>query len=135
MFLLDTNVISQLTKLQPHAVLDWVLSQSEKDLYLCSATLIEIRYGIEKKAHGRKRDELERWLTQTLPARFEGRIVPIEQHAADLAGRLMYRSEHERWGMDEMDAIIAACAMVNDLSLVTLNRKHFDKAGLALVDF
>lgn len=121
MFLLDTNVVSQATKPVPHPVIDWVFAQREDELYISSATLLEIRYGIERRAPGRKRDELERWLAEELPRRFRDRIVPMEQHAADLAGRMMWRSESRGWGMDELDAILAACAMVNGLALATLN--------------
>jgi predicted nucleic acid-binding protein len=138
MFLLDTNVVSQFTKPAPHPVIDWVLSQREDALYISCATLLEIRYGIERRATGRKREELELWLREKLPQQFRDRIVPMEEHASDLAGRLLWHSESERWGMDELDSIIAACAMVNGLALATLNKKHFEpveKLGLRLVRF
>ena len=99
------------------------------------ATLIEIRVGVEKKALGKKRDELEDWLVNTLPLKFLHRIVPIEQHVADLAGRIIDRSRRGNWGMDAMDAIIGATAMVNGMGLATLNVKHFERLGLELVEF
>jgi predicted nucleic acid-binding protein len=135
-YLLDTDVISQLTKDVPHpGVYQWVASQEESTLFLSVATLLEIRVGVEKKHPGKKRDELEDWLVHKLPLRFHGRIVPIEQHVADLAGRIIHRSRKENWGMDEMDAIIAATAMANDMGLATLNRKHFERLGVELVKF
>ena len=135
-YLLDTDVISQLTKDVPHpGVCQWVASQDEASLFLSVATLLEIRVGVEKKSPGKKRDELEDWLAHKLPQRFFSRIVPIEQHVADLAGRIIHRSRKENWGMDEMDAIIAATAMANDMSLATLNRKHFEDVGVKLVKF
>ena len=135
-YILDTDVISQLTKEHPRpGVVEWVVSQDESDLFLSVATLLEIRYGIEKKTRGRKRDELEDWLTNKLPQRFEERIVPIELHVADLAARILYRSEKQNWGMDEMDAIIGASAMANDMGLATLNWKPFEALGLDLAEF
>jgi predicted nucleic acid-binding protein len=134
-YLLDTNVVSQLTKPQPDPAVNWVLAQEETNLYLSVATIIEIRYGIERRAEGRKRNELEQWLTQELPDQFAGRIVPIEAHVADLAGRIIWRSEQQGWGTDEMDALIAATAMVNDMTLATLNRRHFENLPVALVEF
>jgi predicted nucleic acid-binding protein len=135
-YLLDTDVVSQLSKDVPHpGAYQWVASQDESDLFLSVATLLEIRVGIENKHPGRKRNDLEDWLIHKLPQRFAGRIVPIEQHVADLAGRIIYQSRKGNWGMDETDAIIGATAMANDMGLATLNWKHFNNLGVELVEF
>jgi hypothetical protein len=84
---------------------------------------------------GRKRDELEQWLIHLLPERFDGRIVPVERHAADPTGRILARSRKEGWEMESMDALIGATAMVNDMALATLNRRHFQRLGVELVKF
>jgi len=134
--LLDTDVISQATKDRPNErVLQWLDEQEEDDLFLSVATLLEIRVGIEQSDPGKKREKLERWLVHSLPERFYGRIVPIERHAADLAGRMIVRSRHEGWQMQPMDALIAATAMVHDMALATLNRKDFERLGVELVEF
>ena len=134
-YLLDTNVISQLTKEQPNEVSQWVIEQDEDDLFLSVATLLELRTGVELKSHGKKRDELEKWLVHTLPERFDNRIIPIERHTADLCGRIIARSRSEGWRMESMDALIGATAMVHDMALATLNRKHFARLGVELVEF
>lgn len=135
-YLLDTNVISQLSKDRPHEkVLAWINNQDEDDLFLSVATLLEIRYGIERSAVGKKRERLERWLVHDLPNRFYDRIVPVERHTADLTGRIMARSQKEGWKMESMDALIGATAMVHDMALATLNRKHFERLGVELVEF
>jgi predicted nucleic acid-binding protein len=135
-YLLDTDVISQLTKDQPHAgVIRWINEQEEVDLFLSVATLLEIRVGIELADKGKKRELLERWLVDALPERFDDRIIPVERHVADLTGRIMARSRSEGWLMGSMDALIGATAMVNEMGLATLNRKHFEKLGVELVEF
>jgi toxin FitB len=135
-YLLDTNVISQITKDRPNErVLRWLDDQEEEDLFLSVATLLEIRTGIELSSVGKKRDELELWLVHSLRARFDDRIVPVERHTADLTGRIIARSRSEGWEMGSMDALIGATAMVHDLGLATLNRKHFERLGLELVEF
>lgn len=135
-YLLDTNVISQITKNKPNErVLRWLDDQEEEDLFLSVATLLEIRTGIELSSVGKKRAELERWLVHTLPERFDGRIVPVERHTADLTGRIIARSQAEGWKMESMDALIGATAMVHDMGLATLNRKHFERLGVELVEF
>ena len=134
--LLDTDVISQATKDRPNErVLKWIDGQEEEDLFLSVATLLEIRVGIELSDPGKKREKLERWLVQSLPERFNGRIVPVERHAADLSGRILVRSRREGWQMGSMDALIAATAMVHDMALATLNRQHFERLGVELVEF
>lgn len=135
-YLLDTDVISQATKERPHAgVLRWIDEQDEDDLFLSVATLLEIRTGIELTSEGKKREKLEAWLLHELPERFDGRIVPVERHVADLTGRLIARSRKDGWMMESMDALIGATAMVNDMALATLNGKHFERLGVELVEF
>jgi predicted nucleic acid-binding protein len=135
-YLLDTDVVSQLTKEQPRSsVVEWIDAQDEQELFLSVATLLEIRVGVQLLDPGRKRERLERWLIEALPERFEERMLPVERHAADLAGRIIVRSQKEKWGMDSTDAIIGATAMVNDMALATLNVKHFQKLGVELVKF
>lgn len=135
-YLLDTNIVSQLTKDRPHEkVLQWVEEQEEEDLFLSVATLLELRVGVELCDVGKKRDDLENWLVHDLLERFDDRIVPIEKHTADLTGRIMARSRKEGWKMESMDALIGATAMVHDMALATLNRKHFERLGVELVEF
>jgi len=135
-YLLDTNVISEATKDRPNEkVLRWIDDRDEEDLFLSVATLLEIRVGVELAPDGMKRDELERWLVYSLPERFDDRIVPVERHAADLTGRILARSRKEGWEMESMDALIGATAMVHDMALATLNRKHFVRLGVELVEF
>jgi predicted nucleic acid-binding protein len=59
----------------------------------------------------------------------------VERHAADLTGRILARSRKEGWEMESMDALIGATAMVHDMGLATLNRKHFERLGVELVEF
>ena len=135
-YLLDTDVVSQATKEKPNpGVIRWLDEQDEDDLFLSVATLLEIRVGIQSRATGKKRVELERWLVHDLPKRFEDRIIPVERHVADLTGRLIARSRSEGWEMKPMDALIGATAMVNEMGLATLNWKHFERLDLELVKF
>lgn len=135
-YLLDTDVVSQATKERPHAgVIRWLNEQDEDELFLSVATLLEIRTGVELTSEGKKREKLEQWLVHELPERFDGRIIPVERHVADLTGRLIARSGSEGWKIESMDALIGATAMVNDMGLATLNRSHFERLGLELVEF
>jgi len=74
-FLLDTSVVSQTVKAQPHSgVLQWWAERREAELLISAVTIHELRYGIELLHEGTRRRELEAWLTDRvlpdLPAGF-----------------------------------------------------------------
>jgi predicted nucleic acid-binding protein len=88
-FLLDANVLSELTRPQPdRRVVEWLNTIDESLLYLSVLTLGEIRKGLTILATGRRRSLLEAWLDTELAARFGGRVLPIDHAVADRWGRL-----------------------------------------------
>ena len=90
--LLDTNIISNVTKPVPsEALVAWMAKQADDDLFISSLTVAEIRRGILEKPAGKKRRELERWFTgpdgpQSL---FAGRVLPFDEKAGLVWARLM----------------------------------------------
>ena len=79
MFLLDTCVVSDLAKKRPAApVAHWVRSQSEAELFLSAVTIGEIEEGVAALSPGSRRDGLFAWVRHELPARFAGRILPVD---------------------------------------------------------
>jgi predicted nucleic acid-binding protein len=126
-FLLDTNVVSESTKPRPNpGVVAWLAAVDEDDVFLSVITLTELRYGVERLAQGRRRKQLDRWLQQDLPLRFEGRILPIDALVADTCGKLVARTESLGRPIEVRDAFIAATAQVHQLTLVTRNVSHFE---------
>jgi predicted nucleic acid-binding protein len=126
-FLLDTNVVSESTKPRPNpGVVAWLAAVDEDNVFLSVITLTELRYGVERLAQGRRRKQLDRWLQQDLPLRFEGRILPIDALVADTCGKLVARTELLGRPIEARDAFIAATAQVHQLTLVTRNVSHFE---------
>ena len=126
-FLLDTNVVSESTKPRPNpGIVAWLAAVDEDDVFLSVITLTELRYGVERLAQGRRRKQLDRWLQQDLPLRFEGRILPIDALVADTCGKLVARTESLGRPIEARDAFIAATAQVHQLTLVTRNVSHFE---------
>ncbi len=124
--LLDTNVVSEAIKPQPNpGVIAWMQTVDEDSVYLSVVTLTELRYGIERLAAGSRRKRLEEWLQRELPLRFDGRILPVDGAIADMAGRMVARSEAAGRPMEAMDALIAATVEVHGLTLVTRNQSDF----------
>lgn len=112
----------------------WLDEQPEEMLYLSVLTLGEIRKGIARLPDGTKRRRLAQWLEHDLRERFAGRILPVDEDAADLWGRLQAAAEGRGWPFPTLDCQIAATAMVHGLTLVTRNTNDFDITGLELFD-
>jgi toxin FitB len=129
-FLLDTNVIAEWTKAQPDAgVVHWLAAADEDQIFISAVTIAEIRYGIERLPLGQRRDHLEAWLTDDLPARFEDRILPVDVRVADCWGRVAACGRAAGRPVSIMDAFIAATAERHAMTLVTRNVVDFAPLG------
>lgn len=134
-FLLDTNIISEWVKPQPNPdIMDWMAEVDEDRVFLTVASLAEIRHGIELLAPGQRRDRLERWLEDDLPARFDGRILDIDRRVATSWGVMMSLARRAGRPPGVMDAFFAATAEVHGLTLVTCNTRDFEAFGIELFD-
>lgn len=140
MILLDTNVLSELTRPQPHAAaLAWIDSQPGQDLFISAVTRAEIEFGISLLPAGRRKDGLRSAAAQ-LFAEFSGRCLPFDERSAPHYGALRAAREraareHAGRPMDVEDAQIAAIALANGLTLATRNTGDFSGInGLSLVN-
>jgi len=127
-YLLDTNVISNITKLDPsESLLEWMGAQSDSDLFISSLTIAEIHRGILDKPKGKKRERLEAWFAgpEGPQSLFKGRILPFDEKAALVWARLMSEGRATGKPRNELDMIVAAIAETNESVIVTDNEKHF----------
>ena len=134
-YLLDTNVISNVTKAVPSAALTgWMVKQSDDDLFIASLTVAEIRRGLLEKPVGRKRRELEHWFAgpEGPQALFAGRVLPFDEKAGLVWARLMAEGTATGRPRSALDMIIAAVAEANDCVVVTDNEKDF--AGIRVLN-
>lgn len=132
MFLLDTNVVSELRrppKADPN-VLSWAAGVPVEQHFLSVVTIMEIEQGILLlgRRDGAQAAVLKRWLNTLLP-RFEGRILPF-----DLAAALHCATLHVPDPRPGRDSMIAATASVHGLTVVTRNTKDFADCGVATLD-
>jgi predicted nucleic acid-binding protein len=128
-YLLDTNILSNVTKPAPSAaLLAWMGDQAHADLFIASLTLAEIRRGILEKPAGRKRDQLEQWFTgpEGPQALFAGRILAFDEKAGLVWARLMADGKTNGRPRSGLGMIIAAVAEANECVVATDNEKDFE---------
>lgn len=128
MYLLDTNVISELRRPRPNrAVLAWFEGVHSEDLHFSAMTIAEIQRGIEncRSEDSDKAQELTEWLESRLLTGFE--VLPFDARAAREWGRMMHNLSAEL----AQDAVIASTAKAHSLTVVTRNVKDFQCLGVA----
>ncbi len=126
MYLLDTNVVSELRKQRPHgAVVAWLESVDDAKLFLSAVTLGEIQAGVEltREQDPNKAAEIEAWLELVAGAY---NVLPMDAAAVRDWARLMHRKSDTLYE----DAMIASTARVNDLTVVTRNVADFKALGV-----
>ena len=132
-FLLDTNVISELVKPRPaENVTAWIEGTDESLLYLSVLTLGEIRRGIAALPQSRRRATLEAWLDKDLRARFEDRILDIDEEVADRCGLLTAAARNSGIVLPVIDGLLAATALEHNLTLVTRDTGQIPSMGVAV---
>ncbi len=122
MFLLDTNVVSELRKVRPHgAVVAWIEGVADAELYLSAVTLGEIQAGIEitREQDPAKAADIEAWADQ-VGATYN--VLPMDAVTFRLWAKLMHRQSDTVYE----DAMIAASALVHKLTVVTRNIRDFE---------
>ena len=130
MYLLDTNVVSELRKPKPHgAVLAWIGPIADAELFLSAVTIGEIQAGIEitRERDAAKAQDLEIWLNQV-----SGAFNVLSADAAVF--RLWVKLMHKKPDHLIEDALIAATAAAHGLTVVTRNVKDFQGFGVEVVN-
>ncbi|MDP1739008.1 MAG: type II toxin-antitoxin system VapC family toxin [Caulobacter sp.] len=126
MWLLDTNIVSEMRKARPHGgVLAWMNRQAQADLFISAATIGEIQVGIERSrtANPAKAIEIEAWLDTFAT---DDRVLPADGAVFRQWAKLMTGRSVDL----KMDAMIAATAFVHGLTVATRNVRDFEALGL-----
>ncbi len=134
-YLLDTNIISNVTKPAPsEPLLAWMSEQNDQDLFIASLVVAEVWFGVLNSPTGKNRAQLERWFAgpEGPQSLFSGRVLPFDEKAGLIWARLMAEGARAGRPRSALDMILAAIAEANDCIVVTDNEKDF--AGLKFIN-
>ena len=133
MFVLDTNVISELRqpKRSSPKVLSWAASQPIAAQFVSAITILELELGVLQKERkdAAQGAVLRAWLDGKVLPHFAGRVLPLDQAVALRCARLQVPDPRA-----ERDAIIAATALVHGMTIVTRNTADFEASGAPVIN-
>jgi hypothetical protein len=130
-FLVDANVLSEVTRPEPFAkVVEW-LRKHERDLAVTPIVLGEIEYGIGLTISPRKRKELEHWFAEGMKRL---RVIDLDSGTASAWAALLVRLKKKGRAMPVKDSLIAASAIQHQLTIVTRNVSDFQNTGVSLIN-
>ena len=130
--LLDTDVVSELTKAAPAAGVVAFLAEHD-DLWLSSLVLHELEFGLQLLQHGPSRDALRLMLGE-LTSEFGERIVALGRREAEWAARLRAQAQQAGYMPDLRDALLAGIARAHDLAIATRRVRDFEGLDVAVSD-
>ncbi|WP_447042902.1 PIN domain-containing protein [Vreelandella sp. H-I2] len=134
MIVLDTNIVSEAMKPEPDpAVRAWLNEQSAETLYLSSATLAELLYGIAALPNGKRKDMLSETL-DGLVELFRGRILPFDVDAARKYAELAVTARTAGRGFPVPDGYIAAIAVSQGYQVASRDMAPFEAANVDVIN-
>ena len=128
-FLVDANVLREVTRPEPQATVVQWLRKHERDIVVTPIVLGEIEYGIGLTTSIRKRKELERWFAEGMRRL---RVIDLDTDTASIWAALLVRLRKQGKAMPVKDSLIAASALQHQLTIVTRNISDFQHAGVSL---
>jgi hypothetical protein len=129
-YLLDTNVVSELRRRRPHGgVLAWLNSVPERTLHISAYTLAELQMGAEntRLQDAAKASEIERWI-DSVPDQFQ--VIAMDGRIFRYWAKLTHPRSHTLDG----DAMIAATAVVHRMTVATRNMRDFEALGAPVMN-
>ncbi|MBN8500458.1 MAG: type II toxin-antitoxin system VapC family toxin [Sphingomonadales bacterium] len=134
MILLDTNVVSEAMKPEPHSsVRDWLDAQSAETLFLSSVTVAELLFGIGALPMGKRKDNLAAALNGVMDL-FGARILPFDTNAARRYAELAVKARMAAKGFPTPDGYIAAIAAAHEFAVASRDTSAFRAAGLIVIN-
>lgn len=134
MIILDTNVLSALMRATPERkVVAWLDEQPRTSVWTTSLTILEVRFGLQILAVGKRRSLLVQAFEEVLD-KIGQRVAAFDALAAQQAGDLMASRQRKGRPVDLRDTMIAGIALAHHATLATRNTAHFDDLSIPVVN-
>ena len=134
MIVLDTNVISALMRRDEEAaVVRWLDQQDPASIHITAVTVHELRFGVERLRHGRRKTQLNGEVEAVL-ALLAARILPLDAMAARSSGQLQAARKNAGQSEDLSDCLIAGIAISHNASIATRNTRHFSDIPVEVIN-
>lgn len=134
MIVLDTNVVSEAMKPEPHpSVRDWLDAQAAETLFLSSVTIAALMFGIGALPNGKRKDNLAAALEGVLDL-FDARILSFDTEAARCYADLAVKARAAGEGFPTPDGYIAAIAAAHGFAMASRDSSAFTAAGVTVID-
>ena len=135
MFILDTNVVSELMRPAPNpAIASWVAERATSSLFLTAVTEAELRYGLAVMPPGKRREGLVTGLERMLKTGFATRVLPFDSGAARAYAQIAAARRRGGRPIAQADCQIAAIAQVRGMAVATRNVRHFEDMGIEILN-
>lgn len=135
MFILDTNVVSELMQERPHpTVLQWLDDRLKRDLYVAAVTQAEVLTGIAILPEGKRRQGLAAAADRAFDGIFADRVLSFDRSAAGAYAKITAARRSTGRPISQADCQIAAIAAARGGSVVTRNVRDFEGTGVAVVN-
>ncbi|QEP43398.1 type II toxin-antitoxin system VapC family toxin [Ectothiorhodospiraceae bacterium BW-2] len=135
MIILDTNVLSELIRLQPDMqVIHWFRSLQNQQCVTTTITRAEIRYGIGLLPEGKRKHQLQQAVIALFQPAIVEQVLPFDTDAADCYAEIAILRRQHGLPISQSDAMIAAITKTHTATLATRNIKDFHHCGIALID-
>lgn len=135
MIVIDTNVISELWKIEPNSsVLAWMDAQTIETLYLSAVTVAELRYGLAAMPEGKRRTIYQERLEREVLPVFAGRVLAFDLDTSKTYAERMAKARAEGKAIARADGYIAATAAAHGLMVATRDTGPFEAAGLEVIN-
>ncbi len=135
MFVLDTNVVSELMRPRPHpAIASWVAERATSTLFLTAVTEAELRFGLAVMPPGKRRDGLRTGLERMMGTGFANRVLPFDSGAARAYAGIAAARRLGGRPIAQADGQIAAIARSRGMAVATRNIRDFEDTGIEIFD-
>lgn len=133
-YLVDTNILSELTRPSPDPQVEAFLRQSKDRVFVSVLSIGELRKGIASLPASKRRVGLENWLDTEIMPWFANRVLPVTLAIAECWGDLAAQSKAKGRARPVVDAILGATAARHDLTMATRNVRDYEGLGVTILN-